>query len=288
MRILISGASGFVGSVVSPYLAGQGHQVAHLVRREPGANEVRWNPDDGAIDAEGLEGFDGVVHLASAPWPARWTAQAKQIVRANRLAANGLLARTLAACKEKPAVLVCASGQGIYPSSGDEILTEASPTGGTFLARLQCDGEAATAPASAAGIRVVHLRIPSVIGVPNIRSGMSRAGSGRQWISWVGRDELASIIQHVLMTDAITGPVNPVSPNPLRNAEFMATVNRALGARGFPLPSLLVRLMMGEMGEEFFLSSRRIEPRRLLDSGYQFRFPRLEEALRHELAMTRK
>jgi uncharacterized protein (TIGR01777 family) len=288
MRILISGASGFIGSAVGPSLASQGHQVTRLVRREPGANEVRWDPDSGTVDAEGVEGFDAVVHLASIPWSGRWTPEFKQRARANRLYTNALIARTLAARKHKPNILVCASGQGIYAPAGDEILTEQSPSGGAFLARLQCDGEAATAPASAAGIRVVHLRIPMVIGVPHIRGGISRAGSGRQWMSWVGREELAGILQHVLLTDALVGPVNATSPNPLRNAEFMATVNRMLGTRGFPLPALLVRLTMGEMGQEFMLASRRLAPRRLLDSGYRFRFPALKEALRHELAARAK
>ncbi len=284
MKILISGASGFIGSVASPFLKAEDHEVWHLVRREPGANEVYWDPDRGAIDKERLEGFDGVVHLASMSWSGRWTPEFKQRARDNRVRTNGLIARTLAGCKNKPAVVVCASGQGIYPSSGDEVLTEDSPIGNSFLAELQCEGEAATAPASAAGIRVTHLRIPMVVGVPNIQRGMGRAGSGRQWTSWVARDELASIIEHALVNDRLVGPINAVSPRPLRNAEFAAILNRVLGKPNLYLPAFVIRWMMGEMGEEFMLSSRRIEPRRLLDSGYLFRFPELEDALRHELA----
>ncbi len=284
MRILMSGTSGMIGSVVAPYLASQGHEVVRLVRREAGAGEVRWDPDAGAIDAAGAEGFDGVVHVASMAWPLRWTPQFKRQMRANRLGTNRLLAETLAACQRKPRVFVYASGMGIYPSSGDQVLTEDSPLGTDFLAQLQRDGEAAAAPAGAAGIRVVPLRIPAVLGGATLRRAMGRAGNGQQWSSWVSRDELASIVQHVLVTDELTGPVNPVSPNPVRNAEFAATHSRVLGARpGLPMPAFLLRLIVGEMADALIFASRRIEPRRLLATGYQFRFPDLETALRHEL-----
>lgn len=283
MRILISGASGMIGSAVAPYLAGQGHEVVRLVRRAPGTGEVRWDPDAGTIDTAGLEGFDGVVHVASMTWNGRWTSDFKKRIHDNRIRTNSLLAGTLAARERKPQVLVCASGQGIYAPSDDEILTEDSPVGGDFLARLQCAGEAATASASAAGIRVVHLRIPTVVGGTNVRGGIGRAGSGRQWMSWVARDELASIVQHVLATDVLVGPVNATSPNPLRNAEFMAVLNRTLHKPGLPMPAFLVRLLMGEMGEAFILASRRLEPCQLLATGYPFRYPELAVALRHEL-----
>lgn len=284
MRILIAGAGGLIGSAVASHLANQGHEIVRLVRRTPGPGEIRWEPDAGVIDGASLEGFEGVVHVASAPWPARWTSSAKQQIRANRLATNGLLARSLAGCERKPRVLVCASGMGYYPPSGDQIITEDSPGGTSFLANLQRDGEAATAPASAAGIRVVHLRIPPVLTRASIPRGTSRIGSGRQWMSWVGRDELACIVEHVLVTDTLVGPVNPVSPNPVRNADFAATAARVLGRRqGLTMPAFLIHLLLGEMGDEFILASRRIEPRRLLDTDYRFRCPELDDALRHEL-----
>lgn len=284
MRLLIAGSSGMIGSVVAPFLACQGHEVVRLVRRVPGVGEVHWEPDAGVIDSAGLEGFDGVVQLATRPWPMRWSAKSKQHMRDNRIGANGLLARTLSGCKRKPQVLVCASGMGIYPPSGETVLTEESPVGTDFLARLQCDGEAATVPASTAGIRVVNLRIPAVLGGPNLKRNMGRLGSGRQWSSWVSRDELACIMEHVLLTGTLVGPLNPVSPNPVHNAEFSATASRVLGARpGLPIPAFVLRLMMGEMADALLLASRRIEPRKLLASGYRFRYPRLEDALRHEL-----
>lgn len=284
MRILISGTSGMIGSAVAPYLASQGHDVVRLVRRSPSDAEVQWDPDAGTIDSARLEGFDGVVHVASMSWNGRWTPDFKQRIRANRVRTNSLLAESLAACRRKPQVLVCASGQGIYPSSGDDILTEEGPVGGDFLAQLQCAGEAATAPASAAGIRVVHLRIPMVVGGTSIRGGISHAGNGRQWMSWVARDELASIVEYVLMTDVLVGPVSSASPYPLRNAEFMAIVNRVLHKSGLPLPAFMARILMGEMSEAFLLASRRLAPHRLLETGYQFRFAELDAALHHELA----
>ncbi len=284
MKILIAGSNGMIGSAVTRHLIECGHEVVRLVRHRPGAGEIWWNPDNGEIDKASLEGFEGVIHLATMPWPMRWTKNAKQKIRLNRLTTNRLLSESLAGCKHKPRVIVCASGMGFYPSSGDTVLTEDSPAGTSFLARLQQDGEASTAQASSAGIRVVHLRIPPVIGGLAVKRAGFRAGDGKQWSSWVGRDELASIIEFVLMTDTLSGPVNAVSPNPLRNSEFALRSARALGIKpGGSMPAFLLRLLMGEMGEEFFLSSRRIKPAKLLAAGYRFRFPELEQAVRHEM-----
>ena len=173
---------------------------------------------------------------------------------------------------------------GIYPSSGDQIITEESALGADFLATLQRGGEAAAERASAAGIRVVNLRIPPVLGGAALRRKIGRIGDGRQWCSWVARDELASIVKHVLTTEKLVGPVNSVSPNPLPNVEYVATLSRALGTRpGLPLPAWVLRLMLGEMGEALILASRRMAPCILLDTGYQFRYAALESALHHEL-----
>jgi uncharacterized protein (TIGR01777 family) len=284
MKILIAGANGMVGSAVAPYLASQGHEVARLVRRQASEGEVHWDPDAGSIDAAGLEGLDGVVNLATMPWPLRWNAEAKKKMIANRMSTNGLLARTLAACKRKPQVLVCASGMGIYPSSGDQWITEENPAGSDFLANLQCEGEAAAMQASNAGIRVVNLRIPPVLGGAMLHRSMGRIGSGQQWSSWIGRDELARIINFVLLNDELAGPVNPVSPNPLRNTDFAAIHSRVLGTKSGPaVPAFVIRLALGEMATALLLASRRIEPHKLFAAGYQFHFPELETALRHEL-----
>ncbi len=283
MKILIAGSNGMIGSAATRQLVESGHEVVRLVRRTPGPGEVWWDPEAGKIDTAGLEGFDGAVQLASMPWPVRWTGKVKQMLLANRLATNGLLAESLAGCEHKPQALICASGMGYYPSSGEQVLTEDSPSGTSFLAKFQQAGEAATAAASKAGIRVVHLRIPMVLGGAALKHTGFYAGNGRQWASWVGLDELASIIEFTLHCEALAGPVNADSPNPVRSADFTTIAAQALGQKaGRSLPAWLVRLAMGEMGEEFMLASRRIQPARLLAAGYAFRFAELGAALRHE------
>lgn len=286
MRILIAGASGTIGSAVGPYLSGRGHEIVRLVRHAPETGQVRWDPDTGTIDAAALEGFDGVVHVASLP-QARWTADFVKRWHDNHVGTNRLLAETLARCRERPRVLASASAQGIYAPSDEEVLTEDTAEGTDFLAHLLHDGEAATAPAVDAGVRVVHLRIPTVLGgtgLAAMSSHIRRMGNGRQWFSWIGRDEMASIVEHVLTTNTLKGPVNAVSPNPVRNAEFFAVLGRVLGRTPWlPMPAVLLRLMLGDMADKLILASRRIEPRRLLATGYAFRYPQLEAALRYEL-----
>ena len=283
MKVLIAGSHGMVGSAVTRHLMESGYEIVRLVRQTPGPDEVWWDPDAGKIDASGLEGFDAVVNLATARWPFRWTLKNKEKIHANRIATYHLLADTLAACARKPRVLVCASGIGVYPSSGDTILTEDSVPCSSFLSTVDLDGERATSAAETTGLRVVHLRIPQVMGGSALQFAGFRAGDGQQWISWVGRDELASIVEFALVTQSLNGPVNAVSPNPLRNAEFAATATKALGIKpGGVMPSFIVRLVMGEMGEEFALASRRARPAKLLAAGYRFRFPDLADALRHE------
>ena len=284
MRVLIAGASGMIGSFLAPFLSGEGYEVSRLVRHEPGSNDISWEPDEGTIDTSGLEGFDAVINLATMPWPARWTPEAKNTIRANRLATNGLLAVNLAKCQRKPSLLVCSSGMGIYPSSGDQELTEDSPLGTNFLASLQRDGEATAMQASSVGIRVVNLRTPAVVGGQAVRRAFGRIGNGQQWTSWVGRDELINVIKFILENTSVSGPVNPCSPNPILNIDYVATASRVLGTKpGMPIPAFIIRLMLGEMADSLMLSSRRMIPQKLLNAGYQFRFPELESALRHEL-----
>ena len=283
MKILIAGSHGMIGSVVTARLIEHGHEVVRLVRKEPRNGELYWDPDAGRIDVRGLEGFDAVIQLATMPWPMRWTAKAKQKIRANRSTTYRLLADSLAACTRKPRVLVCASGIGVYPPSGDEVIAEDTAPCASFLSAVDRDGETATGSAEAVGIRVVHLRIPPVMGGAALQRTGFQGGDGLQWMSWVGRDELASIIEFAITTETLSGPVNAVSPIPLRNAEFATTATKALEAKaGGTMPAFLVRLLLGEMGEEFLLASRRVQPAKLLAAGYRFRFPDLADALRHE------
>jgi uncharacterized protein len=286
MKILIAGSNGMVGSAVTRHLIESGYEVTRLVRHTPATGEVWWDPEAGQIDTDALDGFDGVVHLASMPWPMRWTAKAKQKMLANRLGTNRLLAESLAKCTHKPKVLICASGQGYYAPSGDDVLTEDCPGGTSFLSILDRDAEAATMPASSAGIRVVHLRMPTVLGGERLKMIGFHAGDGQQWMSWIGRDEVASIIEFALKTESLSGPLNTISPNPMRLSEFAKASTDALGQKsGGVMPALLVRLFLGEMGEEFLLASRRVQPAKLLGAGYRFRFPDLADALRHEQAV---
>jgi NAD dependent epimerase/dehydratase family enzyme len=177
----------------------------------------------------------------------------------------------------------------VYASSGDQILTEDTAPCSSFLSTVDRAGEAATAAAAAAGIRTVHLRIPTVMGGPMLKMVGFQAGNGQQWMSWVGRDELASIIEFALSCEALSGPVNAVSPNPLRGAEFASVATRALGQKpGGVMPAFIARLVFGEMGEEFILASRRAQPAKLLAAGYRFRYPELEGALQHEQEVVQK
>jgi len=289
MKILIAGSHGMIGSAVTRHLIECGHEIVRLVRKAPDAGELYWDPHAGCIDASGLEGFDAVVQLASMKWPMRWTRKAKEKLLANRIATYRLLVEALATCIHKPRVLVCASGIGIYPSSGDEILTEDMEPCSSFLSTVDRAGETATTAAEGVGIRVVNLRIPQVMGGPMLKMVGFQAGDGEQWMSWVGRDELASIIEFALTTEILSGPVNAVSPNPLRNAEFALTATKALGLKpGGVMPNFIVRLVMGEMGEEFALASRRAQPAKLLAAGYRFRYPELACALQHEQEVVEK
>ncbi len=286
MKILITGSHGMIGSAVTRHLLENDHEVVRLVRYTPGPSEVWWDPDADEIDTAGLEGFDAVVNLATIPWPMRWTAKVKQKMTANRSGINRLLAEALSLCEHKPSVLICASGIGYYLPSGDTIITEDSPAGDSFLTYLNRDGESATTPASEAGIRVVHLRIPMVLGGERLKMLGFQAGSGEQWMSWIGLDEVASIIEFALKTETISGPVNCVSPNPMRLVDFAKASTEALGQKpGGVIPAFIARLVLGEMGEEFLLASRRAQPAKLLDAGYQFHFPDLADALQHEQAV---
>ena len=286
MKILVTGSHGMIGSAVTRHLLESGHEVVRLVRFTPGPGEVWWDPDAEEIDIAGLEGFDAVINLATTPWPMRWTAKVKQKMANNRSGTNRLLAEALSLCEHKPSVLICASGIGYYPPSGDTIITEDGSAGNSFLTNLNRGGESATTPASEAGIRVIHLRIPMVLGGDRLKMLGFQVGSGEQWMSWIGLDEVASIIEFAIKTASLSGPVNCVSPNPMRLADFARTSTEALGQKpGGVMPAFIARLFLGEMGEEFLLASRRAQPAKLLAAGYQFRFPDLVDALQHEQAV---
>ena len=296
MKSVVTGASGLIGSALVPFLTGGGHQVLRLTRSpHPEAGAAHWDPAKGEIDAAALEGCDAVVHLAGENIAARrWNAAHKARIRDSRVQGTGLLCRTLAGLTRRPRVLVAASAIGYYGDRGDRPLDEASPSGEGFLAEVCREWEAATAPAAAAGIRAVHLRLGIVLSpaggalapmLTPFRLGLGgRIGSGRQQMSWIALDDVLGAIYHVLATESVCGPVNATAPWPVTNRMFTKTLGRVLGRPTlFPLPAWAARLAFGEMADELLLASTCALPRALLDSGYQFLFADLEEALRHLL-----
>lgn len=299
-RFVISGASGLLGSGLSAVLSTGGHTPIALVRESsrtpPSAGgSVAWGPRSGSIDAEGLEGADYVVHLAGESIASgRWSDARRKSIRDSRVAGTRLLAETLAALESPPRALICASATGWYGDRGDELLTEDAGPGRGFLADVCSDWEAAADPARDAGIRVVHLRFGMVLWPAGgalkqmlrpFRAGVGgRIGSGRQFWSWVSLDDAIGAILHVAATDSLEGPVNVVSPGPVRNEVFTDVLGSVLRRPTIiPVPASVLRLSLGRMADELLLSSARVIPVRLRESGFSFRDPELEPALRHML-----
>ena len=294
MNVAVTGAGGLIGSALISSLEAGGHRVIPLVRRAPRPDEdaLRWDPASGAITPPGSAVGDAIVHLAGESiMGVRWTSAKKRRIRESRTTATRLLVQTLTRLAKPPAVFVCASGIGYYGSRGDEMLTEESRPGTGFLAELGRDWEAATATAITQGIRVVNLRLGVVLSerggalakmLTPFRLGMGGViGNGAQWMSWIALDDVVGAIRHALATDALRGPVNAVAPAPVTNAEFIRTLGRVLERPTLvPLPAFAARLALGEMADELLLTSQRVVPARLQASGYRFRYPTLEGALR--------
>jgi uncharacterized protein len=297
MRILITGSTGLIGTALAPLLSSRGHEVIRLVRpgSASGADVVHWDLRSGTIDAAALEGLDGVVHLAGENIAAgRWTVKQKERIRDSRVRGTSLLSESLARLARPPRVWVSASAIGYYGNRGDELLREECPPGSGFLPEVCIAWEAATKVAEDRGIRVIHLRSGMVLSraggalakmLPVFRIGAGGViGNGRQYMSWIALDDVIGAIHHALTTDRLRGPVNTVAPAPVTNREFTKALGRVLSRpTPFPLPTFAARLALGEMANELLLASQRAEPTRLIVSGYQFRFPDLEGALRHLL-----
>jgi hypothetical protein len=296
MHVLVTGASGLVGSALVPFLTNGGHAVTRLVRStpRPGQAEVPWDPAAHSIATPALEGLDAVVHLAGENIAARWTAEKKAMIRDSRVQGTGLLCDALAQLVKPPQALVCASAIGYYGDRGETILREESAPGTGFLAEVCRAWEAAAAPAAQRGIRVVYLRFGVVLSAAGgaltkmltpFRLGVGGViGSGQQYMSWVALDDVLGAIHHALLTETLHGPVNVVAPQPVTNQEFTKTLGTILGRPTVvPLPAFVARLAFGEMADALLLASTRVVPERLLASGYAFRSPALDGALRHLL-----
>lgn len=296
MKILVTGSTGLVGSALVPSLKEQGHEVVRAVRRQTdNAAEVYWNPEDGSMDAASLSGIDAAVHLAGENIAERWTEEKKRRIRESRVKGTRLLSETLARLEPKPRVLVSASAIGIYGNRGAEVLTEESSHGEDFLADVCREWEAATAPATESGIRVVNVRIGIVLSAKGgalakmltpFKLGVGgKVGSGEQYMSWVALDDVVGIIEHALTNESLSGAVNTVAPTPVTNLEFTKTLGSVISRPTiFPIPAFGLKLAFGkEMAEGTLLSSARVEPAGLKKSGYEFKYPTLEGALRHAL-----
>ena len=295
MKVVVSGASGLIGSALVPALEAAGHDVVRLVRREArGASEVAWDPAAGTIDSAALAGVDAAVNLSGANLNLRWTAARKVEIRDSRVSSTSLLARTLAELEPRPRVFVSAGGCGIYGDRGDEVLTEESELGTGFLADVGRAWEAAAEPARAAGLRVVSFRqgmvltrdggalrqmlLPFKLGVGG------RVASGRQWWSWVSLDDLVAAYLFVLEGE-LAGPVNLASPSPATSAAFAKALGRALHRPAvLPVPAFAIKVLFGERGEAVVLEGQRTLPARLLDAEFEFAYADLDTALAHALA----
>jgi uncharacterized protein len=292
--VVIAGSSGFIGSALMRALDSDGTPVVRLVR--PGSPEVAngapWDPDAGMLDGAVLDGAEAVVNLAGVGvGDHRWTDGHKAAVLGSRVNATTLLASTIAAVDHPPRVFVSSSASGYYGDRGEETLDENSSRGSGFLPDVCREWEAATAPAAEAGVRVVRTRSGIVLGreggalrrllLPFKLGVGGRIGTGEQWWSWISiHDQIAAIL-YSIRTPGVTGAVNLTAPNPVRNAEFAATLARVLRRPALlPVPRFAIRAALGEFADEGLLGSQRILPRRLEDGGFEFAWPELEPALR--------
>jgi uncharacterized protein (TIGR01777 family) len=285
-----------IGHALLTFLTADGHKVVRLTRSQSHASgrHIVWDPEAGTIDTDDLEDFDAVVHLAGETIVGRWTPEKKARILESRAKGTRLLCESLAHLRDRPLVLVSASAIGYYGNRGNQVLDEESSAGSLFLSEVAKAWEAATQPAVRHGIRVVNLRIGFVLSKAGgglatmllpFKLGMGgRVGSGRQYLSWIAIDDVVGAISHAILSDSLRGPVNAVAPHPVTNREFTKTLGRALWRPTIlPLPAFAARMVMGEMANELLLASARVNPSRLLASGYEFQFPELKGALRHVL-----
>jgi uncharacterized protein (TIGR01777 family) len=294
--ILLTGASGFIGSRLTHALSTDGHRVVALSRRAT-ADGVAWDPARRWLDSARLTEIapDVVVNLAGEPIARRWTPQRRHAIRESRINATALLADACRRGMICPNVLVSGSAIGYYGAHrGDEVLTESSSNGTDYLAQVSVEWESAAQPARDAGVRVVTPRTGIVLSpdggalqrmlLPFRLGGGGRLGDGSHWMSWISMEDMVRALRFCIDTTGVTGPVNCVAPNPVRNTEFAATLGRVMHRPALvPVPALALRALFGTMADHTILASQRVSPNTLAGAGFEFRHPRLEDALRFEL-----
>ena len=296
MRILITGASGLIGSALRKSFTGKGFEMLLASRSESKSeNEIQWNSDTGFADEDlpRLEGLDAAIHLAGENISAfRWTDEKKKAIRDSRVYGTRTMIETFAKLNKKPKVFVSASAIGFYGDRGDDEMTETSSAGDTFLSEVSKEWESESRRAEDMGIRTVLLRngivlskeggalatmmTPFKVGVGGV------VGSGKQWMSWISIDDVVAIVNFALENENLRGAINVSSPNPVTNEEFTKTLGEVLYRPTFlPLPEFAVNLVFGEMGDALLIDSTKVLPKRLLDAGYKFKYPDLKPALEH-------
>jgi len=297
MKILVSGAHGLVGKALSAALTKDGHEIVSLVRRDRalGKSEVEWHPNQGLLNAEHVEGFDVVVHLAGESIASgRWNERKKTAIRESRVKGTTLLSQSLARLSRPPATFICASAIGYYGNRGDELLTENSAPGNEFLSEVCVAWEKASGAAAQAGIRTVNARFGVILDanggalqkmVTPFRMGIGgKVGDGKQWMSWIALEDVVGGLRFVIENSSLKGPVNFVAPNPVTNAKFTKTLGDVLSRPTIlPVPAFAARLAFGEMADALLLASQRVAPTRLLESGFRFEHEELKPALKHIL-----
>ena len=290
-KVVVSGASGLVGSALVPELEKAGHQVARLVRRDTrNSKELRWNPSAHLFDERLLADVDVVVNLAGETIGRRWTEARRRRIRDSRVAGTDAIVTAIQKTTKHPITLINASAVGFYGNRSGDLLDEKQPAGRGFLAEVCKQWEGAAKPATRYGARVVLIRTGLVL-APNggvlkqmrlpFQLGVGgRLGTGKQWMSWIAIDDLVRAICWIIDHQEIAGPVNMVAPNPVTNAEFTAALGRALHRPAvIPVPEFALRTIFGAMADETLLASQRAHPFVLQGSGFEFQMPTLSDAL---------
>lgn len=296
LQVAVTGMTGMVGTALADRLVGRGCQVSGISRKaRPGENAILWDPEKGLRNPSELSGLDAVIHLAGENIAAgRWNAALKKRIRDSRVNGTRSLVSSLAAVSDRPKTLICASAIGFYGDQGDRVLDEASSGGTGFLADTCREWEAEAFKAEALGMRVVCCRIGVVLSsrggalskmlLPFRLGGGGIVGPGTQYWSWIGLKDLVRILEYCLDNSKMSGIVNAVSPEPSTNREFTRSLGQVLHRPTiFPMPAFVAKMVLGEMAEALLLASTRVVPKRLLESGFRFDYPGLNECLKSEI-----